>query len=108
MTVKVILKVHFCLDFCNKVVRSSKRSKLGFELQMGEGHKSCILAAENERELEQWLLNLNTVITNAKNASENNKKQVTSPESSTDYMSNSIPSPFGYGTLKGLEHSKKS
>ncbi|GIY02465.1 hypothetical protein CDAR_369792 [Caerostris darwini] len=95
-----------CLDFCNKVVRSSKRSKLGFELQMGDGHKSCILAAENERELEQWLLNLNTVITNAKNASENNKKQIASPESSTDYMSNSIPSPFGYGTLKGLEHSK--
>ncbi|GBN28755.1 Dedicator of cytokinesis protein 9, partial [Araneus ventricosus] len=95
-----------CMDFCNKVVRSSKRSKLGFELQMADGHKSCILAAENEREMELWLSSLNTVITNTKNASENNRKQPISPESASDYMSSSAPSPFGYGTLKGLEHSK--
>ncbi|GFU07071.1 dedicator of cytokinesis protein 9 [Nephila pilipes] len=95
-----------CMDFCNKVVRSSKRSKLGFELQMADGHKSCILAAENERELELWISSLNTVIINARNSSENNKKPATSPESASDYMSNSTPSPFGYGTLKGLEHSK--
>ncbi|CAL1287948.1 unnamed protein product [Larinioides sclopetarius] len=95
-----------CMDFCNKVVRSSKRSKLGFELQMADGHKSCILAAENERELELWLSSLNTVIINTKNASENNRKQPISPESAGDYMSSSAPSPFGYGTLKGLEHSK--
>ncbi|GFQ85822.1 dedicator of cytokinesis protein 9 [Trichonephila clavata] len=95
-----------CMDFCNKVVRSSKRSKLGFELQMADGHKSCILAAENERELELWISSLNTVIINARNASENNKKPAVSPESAGDYMSNSAPTPFGYGTLKGLEHSK--
>ncbi|KAG8197439.1 hypothetical protein JTE90_014923 [Oedothorax gibbosus] len=94
-----------CMDFCNKVVRSSKRSKLGFELQMGDGHKSCILAAENERELEYWLSTLNTVLINAKNSSENNKKVVTSPESAGDFLTNNS-SPFGYGTLKGLEHSK--
>ncbi|GFY79358.1 dedicator of cytokinesis protein 9 [Trichonephila inaurata madagascariensis] len=95
-----------CMDFCNKVVRSSKRSKLGFELQMADGHKSCILAAENERELELWISSLNTVIINARNASENYKKPAVSPESAGDYMSNSTPAPFGYGTLKGLEHSK--
>lgn len=48
---------------------------------MADGHKSCILAAENERELEYWLSSLNTVLINAKNALENNKKVVTSPES---------------------------
>ncbi|XP_055947475.1 dedicator of cytokinesis protein 9-like isoform X4 [Argiope bruennichi] len=95
-----------CMDFCNKVVRSSKRSKLGFELQMADGHKSCILAAENERELELWLTSLNTVITNTKNASENSRKPPISPDSASDFMSSSAPSPFGYGTLKGLEHSK--
>ncbi|KFM62574.1 Dedicator of cytokinesis protein 9, partial [Stegodyphus mimosarum] len=95
------------MDFCNKVTRSSKRSKLGFELQMADGHKSCILAAENEREMESWISTLNTVIINAKNSSENNKKQATSPESCGDNMSNVLPpSPCGYGTLKGLEHSK--
>nr|XP_042902706.1 dedicator of cytokinesis protein 9 isoform X1 [Parasteatoda tepidariorum] len=94
-----------CMDFCNKVVRSSKRSKLGFELQMGEGHKSCILAAENEKELESWISNLNTVLLNSKNASDSNKKLPLSPETN-DFLSSSPPSPFGYGTLKGLEHSK--
>lgn len=95
-----------CMDFCNKVVRSSKRSKLGFELQMSDGHKSCILAAENEKELENWISSLNTVLVNAKNSSESNKKQVLSPESSVENISNSLQSHYGYGTLKGLEHSK--
>ncbi|PRD34945.1 UNVERIFIED_CONTAM: hypothetical protein NCL1_13056 [Trichonephila clavipes] len=73
---------------------------------MADGHKSCILAAENERELELWISSLNTVIINARNASENYKKPAVSPEGAGDYMSNSTPAPFGYGTLKGLEHSK--
>lgn len=49
---------------------------------MSDGHKSCILAAENEKELECWISSLNTVLVNAKNASENNKKPMMSPESS--------------------------
>lgn len=48
---------------------------------MSDGHKSCILAAENEKELERWILSFNTVLVNAKNSSEN-KKQVMSPDSS--------------------------
>lgn len=49
---------------------------------MSDGHKSCILAAENERELENWISSLNTVLVNARNSSENNKKPPLSPENS--------------------------
>lgn len=49
---------------------------------MSDGHKSCILAAESEKELECWISSLNTVLVNAKNSSDNNKKLVLSPESS--------------------------
>ena len=49
---------------------------------MSDGHKSCILAAENEKELENWISSLNTVLVNAKNSSESNKKPTLSPENS--------------------------
>ncbi|XP_077513928.1 dedicator of cytokinesis protein Ziz isoform X7 [Amblyomma americanum] len=97
-----------CMDFCSKVVRNSKRSKLSFELRMQDGHKSCVLAAESEVEMDGWMAMLVAITTNYRNAQESNKKAaaavVSSPEESS--MVTSPSAPYGYGTLKSLEHSK--
>ncbi|KAL3207344.1 hypothetical protein MRX96_039707 [Rhipicephalus microplus] len=96
-----------CMDFCSKVVRNSKRSKLSFELRMQDGHKSCVLAAESEVEMDGWMAMLVAITTNYRNAQESNRKAaaavVSSPEES---VVTSPSSPYGYGTLKSLEHSK--
>ncbi|KAL1443839.1 hypothetical protein MTO96_030159, partial [Rhipicephalus appendiculatus] len=96
-----------CMDFCSKVVRNSKRSKLSFELRMQDGHKSCVLAAESEVEMDGWMAMLVAITTNYRNAQESNRKAaatvVSSPE---ENVVTSPSSPYGYGTLKSLEHSK--
>lgn len=94
-----------CMDFCSRVVRNSKRSKQSFELQMQDGHKSCVLAAESEVDMDGWMAMLVAIITNNKNAQESSRKQIVSPEAENNLvMSPSVP--YGYGTLKSLEHSK--
>lgn len=92
-----------CMDFCSKVVRNSKRSKLSFELRMQDGHKSCVLAAESEVEMDGWMAMLVAITTNYRNALESSKKPLVSPEENIIPLP---PSPYGYGTLKSLEHSK--
>ena len=67
-----------CLDFCQQVLRNSRRGKFAFELRMTDGHKPCILAAENDNELEAWM----DVINKALNRSDvANKKRLTLAES---------------------------
>lgn len=39
-----------------------KRGKLCFELRMSSGHKSSLLAAENEQDFHDWLNKLNSVL----------------------------------------------
>ncbi|XP_064456848.1 dedicator of cytokinesis protein 9-like isoform X3 [Ornithodoros turicata] len=87
-----------CMDFCSRVVRNSKRSKQSLELQMQDGHKSCVLGAESEVDMDGWMAMLVAIIANNKNDS--SKKQPVSPEE------NVTSSLYGYGTLKSLEHSK--
>ncbi|XP_077554524.1 dedicator of cytokinesis protein Ziz isoform X3 [Haemaphysalis longicornis] len=100
-----------CMDFCGKVVRNSKRSKLSFELRMQDGHKSCVLAAESEVEMDGWMAMLVAITTNYRNAQESSRKAaaasaavLSSPEENNVITSPSAP--YGYGTLKSLEHSK--
>lgn len=69
-----------CMDFCSKVVRNSKRGKLSFELRMQDGHRSCVLAAESEVDMDGWIAMLVAITTNYRNAQELSKKPVTSPE----------------------------
>lgn len=50
------------MDFCKDVVQNPKRGRFCFELKMTAGHKSFILAAENDSELQDWLSKLSLVL----------------------------------------------
>ncbi|XP_076304439.1 dedicator of cytokinesis protein Ziz isoform X14 [Tachypleus tridentatus] len=98
-----------CMEFCNAVIRNSKRGKLSLELRMADGHKSYILATENETELLDWMNVLSTVIAsnNSKASEDGRRKSTVSSDSSSESLAVTPPmSPNIYGTLKSLEHSK--
>lgn len=58
------------LDFCTDIVRNPKRGKYCFELKMNGPHKSYVLSAENEEELQDWIIKLTTVIQHYKQQEE--------------------------------------
>jgi hypothetical protein len=58
------------LDFCTEVVRNPKRGKYCFELKMSGPHKSYTLAADNENELQEWIVKLNSVLQHYKQQEE--------------------------------------
>lgn len=92
-------KITIVMDFCTDVVKNLKRGRFCFELRMTAGHKSYILAAENENDYKDWLTKLSSVI-------QQNKIQEEKRAASLERERTSPPpqvQPFG--TLKGLEHS---
>lgn len=73
---------------------------MAFELRMIEGHKACILAAETEGELEQWLEALTKAIQNKSETQSRRSIAISENSSSTP------PSTPKYGTLRSLELTK--
>lgn len=63
-------KLTIVMDFCTEVVRNSKRGRYCFELRMSGKHKFYVLAADNEIELQDWLLKLNSVLQHYKQQEE--------------------------------------
>lgn len=55
-------KATIVMDFCTDVVQNPKRGRFCFELRMTAGHKSFILAADNEVEMQNWLSKLSLVL----------------------------------------------
>lgn len=55
-------KATIVMDFCTDVVQNPKRGRFCFELRMTAGHKSFILAADNEIEMQDWLSKLSLVL----------------------------------------------
>ncbi|XP_058808456.1 dedicator of cytokinesis protein 9 isoform X2 [Phymastichus coffea] len=90
------------LDFCTEIVRNQKRGKYCFELKMNGPHKSYVLGAENEEELQDWITKLNTVIQHYKQQEET---QAALLEKTNDNISTLPQANYNYGTLKGLEQS---
>ncbi|RZC34337.1 dedicator of cytokinesis protein 9 [Asbolus verrucosus] len=94
-------KVTIVMDFCTDVVKNSKRGRFCFELRMTAGHKSYLLAAENETDFKDWLTKLSSVL-------QQNKLQEEKRAASLEReRSTPPPSPQvqPFGTLKGLEQS---
>ncbi|EFA03420.2 Dedicator of cytokinesis protein 11-like Protein [Tribolium castaneum] len=115
-------KVTIVMDFCTDVVkvggqiffyfdrflradlkchRIRNGGRFGFELRMTAGHKSYLLAAENETDFKDWLCKLSSVL-------QQNKLQEEKRAASLERDRNTPPpSPQvqPYGTLKGLEQS---
>ncbi|KAJ8944837.1 hypothetical protein NQ314_009378 [Rhamnusium bicolor] len=94
-------KVTIVMDFCTDVVKNLKRGRFCFELRMTAGHKSYLLAAENESDLKEWLSKLSSVlqqnkIQEEKRAASLERERCTPPPS---------PQIQPFGTLKGLEQS---
>ncbi|XP_043521247.1 dedicator of cytokinesis protein 9 [Frieseomelitta varia] len=54
-------KLTIVMDFCTEVVRNPKRGRYCFELRMSGTHKSYTLAADNETDMQDWLLKLSSV-----------------------------------------------
>ncbi|CAG9771792.1 unnamed protein product [Ceutorhynchus assimilis] len=93
-------KMTIVMDFCTDVVKNAKRGRFCFELRMTAGHKSYILAAENELDAKDWLSKLGSVLQQYKVQEE---KRAASLERE---RSTPPPSPqTTFGTLKGLEQS---
>lgn len=76
--------------------QNSRRGKLAFELQMIEGHRPCILAAESDADLEAWMDIINKALNRSEVAS---RKSIALSESS----SSTPPSTPKCGTLRSLE-----
>uniref|UniRef100_A0A023F2T5 Putative ph domain-containing protein n=1 Tax=Triatoma infestans TaxID=30076 RepID=A0A023F2T5_TRIIF len=99
-------KATIVMDFCNEVVKNTKRGKLCFELHMTAGHKSFCLAADNEQDLNDWISKLQLVLHQNKLQEE---KRAGSLERTCSITS--LPQTPGnetknmYGTLRGLEQS---
>ncbi|CAG0895846.1 unnamed protein product [Darwinula stevensoni] len=91
------------LDFCQEIVRNTKRGRFAFELRMAERHKSYVLAAESEMELQDWVDKINRAI-QAKRLEENRaasiERGMTPPP-----VSDGEGEGWSMGTLRGLEHS---
>lgn len=109
-------KATIVMDFCTEVVQNQKRGKYCFELHMCEGHKSFTLAAENEKELQDWLTKLHSVL--QQNKLQEDKQSASLERGSIVCLFVGIgiyfvlltappPSPSStmFGTLKGLDQS---
>ncbi|XP_015607279.1 dedicator of cytokinesis protein 9 isoform X3 [Cephus cinctus] len=95
-------KLTIVMDFCTEVIRNPKRGRYCFELRMSGTHKSYTLAADNETDLQDWLLKLSSVLQHYKQQEE---KRAASLERTCNTPPPS-PQPMQvYGTLKGLEQS---
>ncbi|XP_023290391.1 dedicator of cytokinesis protein 9 isoform X2 [Orussus abietinus] len=95
-------KLTIVMDFCTEVVRNPKRGRYCFELRMSGTQKSYTFAADNETELQDWLLKLSSVVQHYKQQEE---KRAASLERTCNTPPPS-PQPMQvYGTLKGLEQS---
>ena len=110
---KMEAKSSICLDFCNQLVKNSKRAKFAFELKMTEGHKTCVLAAENEADYDSWIDVLNKAILNKNLESSNRKSIVLSSEADSQSAANHNSSSTAtllpkFGTLRNLELLKKN
>ncbi|XP_018313730.1 dedicator of cytokinesis protein 9 isoform X2 [Mycetomoellerius zeteki] len=95
-------KLTIVMDFCTEVVRNSKRGRYCFELRMSDTHKSYTLAADNEADMQEWILKVSSVLQHYKQQEE---KRAASLERTCNTPPPS-PQPMQvYGTLKGLEQS---
>ncbi|XP_028129258.2 dedicator of cytokinesis protein 9 [Diabrotica virgifera virgifera] len=94
-------KLTIVMDFCTDVVKNLKRGRFCFELRMTSGHKSYVLASENDTDFKDWLSKLSSVV-------QQNKVQEENRAASLE-RERSTPSPLPQiqpcGTLKGLEQS---
>ncbi|CAH0557569.1 unnamed protein product [Brassicogethes aeneus] len=95
-------KVTIVMDFCTDVVKNLKRGRFCFELRMTGGHKSYLLAAENDGDLKDWLTKLTSVLQQYK-IQEEKRAASLERDKNTPPPSPQIQQPFG--TLKGLEQS---
>ncbi|XP_057325531.1 dedicator of cytokinesis protein 9 isoform X4 [Microplitis mediator] len=95
-------KFTIVMDFCTDVVRNPKRGRFCFELRMSGTHKFFTFAADNETEMQEWLLKLSSVLQHYKQQEE---KRAASLER-TCHTPPPSPVPVQtYGTLKGLDQS---
>lgn len=91
-------KATIVMDFCTDVVLNPKRGKNCFELRMTAGHKSFLLAAENETEMQDWLSKLQSVLHQNKlreDRSASLDRAINTPNTNSQM----------FGTLKGLDQS---
>ncbi|ERL87077.1 hypothetical protein D910_04478 [Dendroctonus ponderosae] len=93
-------KMTVVMDFCTDVVKNLKRGRYCFELRMTAGHKSYVLAAENEGDFKDWLTKLFSVLQQYKLQEE--KRAASLERGNTPPPSPQVQS---FGTLKGLEQS---
>lgn len=109
---KLESKGAICLDFCSQLVKNSRRSKFAFELRMSEGHKTCVLAAENEMDYDRWLDALDSALCsrsptspigpkgNPKGSSDNSSPKTGRPDLPNEGGMPLLPK---FGTLRKIE-----
>lgn len=86
------------MDFCTEVIHNPKKGKFCFELKMTEGHKSFTFAGENEKDMEDWVKKLSSIL-------QQNKLQEDKRAASLERAPPASPCTAIYGTLKGLDQS---
>ena len=92
-------KTTIVMDFCTEVVQNPKKGRYCFELKMSAGqHKSFILMAEDESEMDDWLRKLQKVL-------QQNMLQDDKRAASLERAPPPSPSTMMFGTLKGLDQS---
>lgn len=91
-------KATIVMDFCTEIVQNPKRGRFCFELRMTAGHKSFLLAAENEADMQDWLIKLQSVLHQNKIQED---RSASLERAAIAPMVNSIM----FGTLKGLDQS---
>ncbi|XP_044001761.1 dedicator of cytokinesis protein 9 isoform X3 [Aphidius gifuensis] len=96
-------KLAIIMDFCTEVIRNPKRGRYCFDLKMSGTHKSYTFAADNENDMQEWLLKLTTVLQHYKQQEE--KRAASLERTSQTPPPSPMPPPPVYGTLKGLEQS---
>ncbi|XP_070173876.1 dedicator of cytokinesis protein 9-like isoform X3 [Littorina saxatilis] len=84
------------LDLAQEVVRNTKKGKYCFEIQMND-RPPCLLAADNETEMTEWITTLNKVINAADSASQlsrdSTREETSSPDKPEQYKERSIDHP---------------
>ncbi|XP_034950532.1 dedicator of cytokinesis protein 9 isoform X2 [Chelonus insularis] len=95
-------KLTIVMDFCTEVVRNPKRGRYCFELRMSGTHKFYTFAADNETDMQEWLLKLSSVLQYYKQQEE--KRAASLERTCNTPPPSPTPMPI-YGTLKGLEQS---
>ncbi|KAH9498544.1 Dedicator of cytokinesis protein 9 [Bulinus truncatus] len=83
------------LDLASEVVKNPKKGKFCFEIKMTKS-PSCLLAAENEAEANDWIITLNKVINAADTASQTSRESIKENASSgtaDSYKESSINHP---------------